>query len=125
MILLLSLLSLILFVILVVLLYALLKQPRYQESLHALMGGLKEGLKGCGFKMSQHRYPVELYLWMTVDDENVCEDCRERASWPPMDIADWMKEGLPGTPEAETECGDDCRCKLVRYKARKKVFQNP
>ena len=66
-----------------------------------------------------HRqYPVELYVWKISNDDDVCEDCLERASWEPMDIADWMKEGLPGTPEAETECGENCRCKLVLYNPR-------
>jgi len=114
-------LCLILVIIVVILLGILLKEPRTQEAFHLLMGGIKKGLKGCGFKIRQHRYPVELYVWVTRNDEEVCEDCRDRASWPPMDIADWMKEGIPGTPEAETECGAQCRCKLMRYRAKKKV----
>ena len=66
----------------------------------------------------RRKYPVELYVWKITNDEHVCEDCLDRASWEPMDIADWMKEGLPGTPEAELECGEKCRCKLVLYNPR-------
>ena len=84
-----------------------------------IKNGIKEGLKGSGFLLPKTRYPVELYQWVAMDDEEVCEDCLERASLPPMDIADWMKEGLPGTPEADTQCGEDCRCKLVPYPLNK------
>ncbi len=61
-------------------------------------------------------YPLELYIWVTSHDKNVCEDCIRRSKLQPMDIADWMKIGLPGTPEADTCCGDECRCRLVLYK---------
>jgi len=97
----------------------LIKAPGRKESLQTFFNGFKDGLKGSGFHTKQHRYPVELWIWETMDDEDVCEHCLERASWPPMDIADWMKEGLPGTPESETECGPDCRCRLVRYNPKK------
>jgi hypothetical protein len=60
---------------------------------------------------------LELWKWETLQDEDVCDDCLERATWPAMDIADWMKVGMPGTPEVETECGDNCRCQLVRYES--------
>jgi len=63
-----------------------------------------------------NKLPVELYKWVIVDDERVCDDCLERASWAPMDIANWMKEGMPRTPEADTECGEECQCRLVPYK---------
>lgn len=92
-----------------------LKYSQTQESWQALWHGFKEGLKGAGF-LFPRKYPVELYIWKISDDDEACENCLERASWEPMDIADWMKEGLPGTPEAETECGENCRCKLVLYK---------
>ncbi|MCK5214249.1 MAG: hypothetical protein KAR05_02715 [Candidatus Omnitrophica bacterium] len=65
------------------------------------------------------KYPLELWIWQTSRDHEVCEDCEERASWPPMDIADWMKEGLPGTEEACTECGEDCRCRLIPFNPKK------
>ena len=91
-----------------------LKYSGTSDSLQALFHGIKEGLKGAGF-LFHRKYPVELYVWKISNDDDVCEDCLERASWEPMDIADWMKEGLPGTPEAETECGKNCRCKLALY----------
>ncbi len=76
--------------------------------------GFREALRACGFFVWK-KYPVELWIWETMQDEDVCEDCLERASWPPMDIADWMKEGMPTSPEADTKCADQCRCQLVRY----------
>ena len=75
----------------------------------------KEELKGNLFLPRKYRCPLELWKWETTDDESVCEDCLERANWPPMDIADWMKEGLPGTPEAHTHCKEHCRCELVLH----------
>ena len=66
----------------------------------------------------QPRYPLDLWVWETANDGEVCEDCRERASWPPMDIAEWFKEGFPRTPECETHCGENCRCQIVPYKPR-------
>lgn len=61
-------------------------------------------------------YPVELYVWVTSHDKNVCEDCIRRSKMRPMDIAEWMKIGLPGTPESNTCCGHQCRCRLMLYK---------
>ena len=90
------------------------KSPAWQETIHTLTNGFREALRGCGF-LTPKRYMSELWKWETMQDEDVCEDCQERASWPAMDIADWMKEGMPGTPEAETRCGENCRCQLVRY----------
>lgn len=81
-------------------------------------GGSWQDLFHWAVSISRRKYPVELYVWKISNDENVCEDCLDRASWEPMDIADWMKEGLPGTHEADTECGDKCRCKLVLYNPR-------
>ncbi len=95
---------------------ALSGNKKVKQGLRILWQGFQEALKGSGVAPVRPRYPVELYKWETMDDEDVCEDCLERATWPPMDIADWMKEGLPGTPEAETECGHECRCRLIRYK---------
>jgi hypothetical protein len=95
--------------------WALVKDRRYSEGGRTLFNGFRSALKGYGF--TNRRYPVELWKWETMQDEDVCDDCLERAEWPPMDIADWMKEGLPGTPEAETECGEHCRCRLVRHRS--------
>ena len=89
-----------------------------RESLRTVWEGFNEGLKGCGLCMKKQKYPVELWEWVTMDDEDVCDDCLERASLPAMDIADWMKEGMPGTEEAQTECGKNCRCRLVPYKPK-------
>ncbi len=77
------------------------------------------------FSFKTPKYPVELWKWETLDDEEVCEDCLERASWPPMDIADWMKEGMPRTEEAETHCGENCRCELVIYEPRSHWKKHP
>lgn len=97
---------------------ALFLNPKLPEALQILRNGFREGLRGGGLA-EKPRYPVELWVWETMDDDEVCEDCLERASWPPMDIADWMKEGLPGTPESETGCRHECRCRLVPYNPQK------
>ena len=99
----------------VTLILYLIRCSKDKNSFSTLLNGIKSGLKEWGFTMNKTRYPVELYKWVTCDDEEICEDCVERAGWPAMDIADWMKAGLPGTPEAHTECGEDCRCELVFY----------
>jgi hypothetical protein len=103
---------------LLILLFYILKSPQYRQILNTMVDGIKEGLKASGFWIGKKTYSVELYKWMATDDEDVCEDCLERSSWEPMDIADWMKEGLPRTQEAETECGQKCRCHLVLYKSK-------
>ena len=87
--------------------------PRLAEALNIVMNGMREAFRGCGFCYWRTQSRPELYRWQTMDDMEVCEDCLERASWEPMDIADWMKHGLPGTPEAETHCGKNCRCELI------------
>ena len=90
---------------------------RVKEAIQTILAGFQEGLRQCGLYLSRRKYPVELWKWETMEDEDVCDDCLERASWPPMDIADWMKEGMPRTPEAHTQCAQQCRCHLVPYKA--------
>ena len=94
--------------------YLIFKSMPAHNALRTLGNGFQEGLKFCGFLFPK-RYPVELWKWETMDDEDVCEDCLERASWPPMDIADWMKEGMPRTAEADTPCGNHCRCQLIPH----------
>ena len=118
-----------------------------KESAKALADGFKHALADCGLFTRKNECPIELYKWVTMDDEDVCDDCLDRASWPPMDIADWMKYGLPQTSEADTECCrneilfDDydedeeaypvsgCRCRLVLYRRvypkREKKNKNP
>jgi hypothetical protein len=83
------------------------------QSLRLLMGAIHKKFHAYGLRAGPRPYPVERYKWVTAGDDAVCEDCLQRASWAPMDIADWMKEGLPRTPEARTECGENCRCRLV------------
>ena len=92
----------------------LIKNPYLEAALSIIISGMKDSFRGYGIFMPKRKYPLDLYHWQTMDDDEVCEDCLERSHWPPMDIADWMKEGLPRTPEAETKCGKDCRCDLVR-----------
>ncbi len=98
--------------------YLLLKLKK-DKSLETLNDGIKEGLRGCGFAIKKSRYPLELYKWKTKNDKHVCVDCQERATWPAMDIADWMKQGLPNTKEASTCCNypshkeKRCRCELI------------
>ena len=87
-----------------------------KEALRTIMNGFRQGLRHCGVNLSKKKCPVELWKWETMKDEDVCEDCLERTSWPPMDIVDWMKEGVPRTPEADTYCSPNCRCELIRYK---------
>jgi len=111
--------TLILFTIaLTIVMRLILKDPNKREILKTLGEGIKEGLKGCGFILKKDQFIVEFYKWVTMGDENVCDDCSERAHWEAMDIADWMKEGLPRTPECNTECGENCRCELILYKSR-------
>ncbi len=118
--------SIILFFALIVIFFLfLMRSTRHNETLRILKEGFKEGLKGSGFLLPKTRYPVELYVWETSDDGEVCEDCTERAAWPPMDIADWIKEGLPRTEEAYTHCGKNCRCQLIPFHPRKQVNQFP
>jgi len=95
--------------------HGLFSNIKIKESLRTFASGFLKGLSGSGLLDTKKKLPLELYQWETMDDEGVCDDCLERASWPPMDIADWMKEGIPRTPEVDTECGDKCRCRLVPY----------
>ena len=97
---------------------ALWRHPSFRDSARTLLDGFRTALKDCGWT-PKRRYEVELWKWEVMNDEDVCEDCLERASWPPMDIADWMQAGIPRTPEAETECGEECRCRLVRYSPKR------
>ena len=58
----------------------------------AFRNGFKAALKDCGFHFPiKPSYRVELYKWIACDDEDICKDCRGRASWLAMDIEDWMK----------------------------------
>ncbi|PIW59916.1 MAG: hypothetical protein COW13_04145 [Candidatus Omnitrophica bacterium CG12_big_fil_rev_8_21_14_0_65_50_5] len=93
-----------------------LTTPSLREDWVVLKNGFREGLKKCGLITRRHPYPVELYAWVTSNDQNVCEDCLRRSRLRPMDIAEWMKIGLPGTHESGTCCEDKCRCRLILHK---------
>ena len=94
------------------------KEEGHREVFQILSEGFKKALEGCGFHINKKEYSVELYEWVTSEDDDVCDDCLDRSAWPPMDIADWMKEGLPQTPEAHTQCSENCRCHLVFFKSK-------
>jgi len=68
-------------------------------------------------RAQKSRYPLDLWVWETNGEADVCDECLDRASWPPMDIVEWIKEGLPRTPECDTHCGEKCRCQIVPYKS--------
>ena len=102
----------------VILIRYFLQDPKNREAFRTVLDGFKEGLRGCGFKFQKSKYTIELYKWVTLENDEVCEDCLQRASWEPMDIADWMKEGLPKTSEADTQCKARCRCKLMLVKSK-------
>ncbi len=106
------------------LLVYLIINSKNKDALHVLARGIQEGLRRCGLIIAEKdQYTVELYKWVALDDGEACEDCLQRASWPAMDIADWMKKGLPKTLEAHTQCGEHCRCQLVFYKSKKSEKQ--
>lgn len=102
-----------------VLAYSIFLRSKGSESLKIFVSGFKESFKKSGFNPATKKYPVELYKWIICEECLECDECLDRASWDPMDIADWIKEGLPGTPEADTECQDYCQCRLIVV--RKKV----
>lgn len=91
---------------------------RYKKSFQTLISGIKEGLRGCGFFIAKRRYPIELYQLTSeeTDEDEMCDDCLEAIDWDPMDIADWMKEGFPKTPEPYSKCHGECHCQLTLYK---------
>jgi len=97
----------------------LFRNPQAHQLLRIVGDGFKDGLTGSGFIDKKHKkYEVELWVWEVEDENYASEECLERATWAPMDIADWMKEGLPGTPESGIDCGEECCCQLVRYRPR-------
>jgi len=98
----------------------LFKNPQAHQALRILNDGFREGLSGSGLiDQRRKKYEVELWVWEVGDEDYAADECLERTTWAPMDIADWMKEGLPGTPESGIDCGEDCCCQLVRYRPRK------
>ena len=103
----------------VFLIYYLFRLSRHDRSLPVFFAGIKTALKDCGFHFKNRSYSLELYKWAINENEEVCEESLDRASWPAMDIADWMKEGLPRDAEGHSLCGKDCDCKLILYKKEK------
>lgn len=99
--------------------YLLHQNPSARESLRTLVQGFKQAWRQPGLVPPRRRYPVELYIWDICEECEDCEECQERASWEPMDIADWMAEGLPGTPEAAVDCDHECHCQLSLYQPSK------
>lgn len=84
--------------------------------------GLKSAFKDCGFNVAHtpgSKYSIDLYKWTINEHEEICEESLERASWPAMDIADWMQEGLPRSSDGTSLCGRDCQCKLSRVRVKR------
>ena len=88
-----------------------------QEARKIIINGFRQGLKHYGLIFKKKTCPVELYRWECMDDDEVCEDCLKRSGLPAMDIAEWMKLGLPRTREAQTDCAENCRCQLRLMKS--------
>lgn len=121
------LLCFILFIFTAALLTALLfnHSAHSSDGWHALIENIKERLQGNSLKVPQSRYPVELWVWDNSEEEDPCEESIERAAWAPMDIADWMKEGMPQTPESGTEMCEGCNCRLVRCTKKSRGHYKP
>ena len=103
-------------IILFVIMFSEYLFQRFQLSTLGMI--LRQFLFAAPNRRQKPRYPLDLWVWEHANDGKVCADCHDRASWPPMDIAEWIKEGLPRTPECDTQCGENCRCQIVPYKPR-------
>ena len=79
----------------------------------------KEAVLEFRARLKHNNYTLELYEWAVTEDGEVCEDCKELTSLPPMDLADWMNEDLPYPPPPEARCKGDCRCKLTLCERRR------
>lgn len=109
----------------VTLIYFYVKSLKSDGSIDIFKNGLKSALADCGFLFgSKKDIPIEVYKWTINERDDVCEESLDRATWPAMDIADWMKEGLPRYSDGSSLCGRDCRCKLTRYKVRRSKQYN-
>lgn len=51
---------------------------------------------------------ADLWVWVTMGDDNVCPDCVERGGWEPKTWDEWVEIGLPRT--GSTLCMTTCRC---------------
>lgn len=110
------LLRILLVVAAITLVVSLFNRSKPSGILKTVTNGFRDALKRYGFLTPSTRYPVELYKWIVLDEDDVSEECLERSQWPAMDIADWMKAGLPNTPEGPCQRGKDCKCELILYK---------
>ena len=95
----------------------ILSRPKTRDSLNIFKDGFKFALKDCGFKFLKDEYTVELYKWEIVENGDVCEECLRKSFLLPMDLADWMKEGMPAC-DADSDCEGACRCNLVLHEKR-------
>lgn len=80
---------------------------------HTLIDGIKHSLEDCGFHLKSRGYRVELYKLEPVEEGDLCDNCVEKLDNPPMDIADWMKEGFPKNPPPFSKCDGHCKCQLI------------
>ena len=53
----------------------------------------------------------ELWEWVAVADNRVCDDCAERNGMDPQSYAEWEAMGLPAA--GATVCDANCRCRLL------------
>jgi len=103
---------------LIFLIFMLSTEDRYKDKLMIIKEGIFEAFRNCGLIFKKRNNRVELYQWVTAEDESVCSNCYQRSLMAPMDIIDWMEEGLPRTPEARTLCKENCRCSLIIVKTK-------
>jgi hypothetical protein len=90
---------------------ALSSERRSDPFWQTLLNGFNHALRDSGFQEPSHKQKVPYFRW--IPGPGACEESHQRAHWPSMDIIDWMKEGLPGTPEMRNKCGQQCHCRLI------------
>ncbi|MCP4763091.1 MAG: hypothetical protein GY870_15045 [archaeon] len=56
---------------------------------------------------------ITKYIWVSVGDAFVCEDCIDRESWSEKTYSEWEGLGLPRGTGTDTRCNGRCRCSLV------------
>lgn len=97
--------------------------PKNQELWLPLGDGMKHALRDSGLHIPAQKSKVHYYRWIPGPD--ACDEAWTRVHWPSMDIVDWMKEGLPGTPEMKRKCGQDCQCRLMSAPREMKKHNPP
>jgi len=104
----------------------IIKSSSANSALHGIINGFKDALHGSGFIVANRHQRAELFRLelLDEDDDETCDECLEKISSPPMDIADWMGEGFPKQPDPSSKCGGECRCELVRHKSQSHPY-NP